>query len=507
MPVAPARRGALGRVRARPGDRSHQGTTGDRLVSSALEIRQDVVSRRRTAAEVCDEALTHLDRIAGLNACITVAADRALARAAELDRRSDLTSLPLAGVPIAVKDNICTNGLRTTAGSRVLQEYAPPYDATVIERLEAAGAIVVAKTNCDEFAMGSSTEYSAFGPAKNPWDQSRIAGGSSGGSAIAVATRAVPLALGSETGGSVRQPAALCGAVGIKPTYGRVSRFGLLAFVSSLDQIGVFGTHVRDVATGLQVMAGADPRDATSAAVSVEDYAAACDRDVQGLRIGVPESLMADGVESGVRRAFEEAIRTLRDAGAETVSIDLPHSRHATATYAIVVMAEASSNLSRYDGVRYGTRVAASTLDEMYARTRALFGREVKRRIMLGTYVLSAGYYDAYYRKARQVQALIRKDFEDVFTQVDVVATPTSPTIAFPLGERVETPVQMYLADIFTASANLAGMPAISVPCGFADGMPVGLQLSAGPWREATLFRAAGAFERLTPWSAKRPPD
>ena len=476
-------------------------------MTSALDIRRDVVSRRRTAAEVCAEALTRLDRISRLNACITVAADRALARARELDRRADLHSLPLAGVPIAVKDNICTQGLRTTAASRVLEQYAPPYDATVIERLEAAGAVVVAKTNCDEFAMGSSTEYSAFGPAKNPWDPSRIAGGSSGGSAIAVATRAVPLALGSETGGSVRQPAALCGTVGLKPTYGRVSRFGLLAFVSSLDQIGLFGTDVRDVASGLQVMAGADPRDATAAATAVDDYAAACDRDIRGLRIGVPESLLEEGVETGVRAAFDDAIRTLRTAGAETIPIDLPHSRYATATYAIVVMAEASSNLSRYDGVRFGTRAAGHTVDEMYARTRALFGREVKRRIMLGTYVLSAGYYDAYYRKARQVQALIRKDFDDAFGHVDVVATPTSPTIAFPLGERVETPVQMYLADIFTASANLAGMPAMSVPCGFSEGMPVGLQLSAGPWCEATLFRAAAAFERLTPWSAKRPPD
>jgi aspartyl-tRNA(Asn)/glutamyl-tRNA(Gln) amidotransferase subunit A len=476
-------------------------------MTSALETRSDVVNRRRTAVEVCEEALAHISRIAGLNACITVAADRALSRAAELDRRRDLETLPLAGVPVAVKDNICTRGLRTTAASRVLERYVPPYDATAVERLETAGAIVVAKTNCDEFAMGSSTEYSAFGAARNPWDPSRIAGGSSGGSAVCVATRAVPLALGSETGGSVRQPAGLCGVVGVKPTYGRVSRYGLLAFASSLDQVGLFGARVADVAAGLRLIAGADARDATCAPVAVDDYVGACDQRIEGVRIGVPEALMRDGVEPGVRAAFDEAIRALRDAGAKVVAVDLPHSGYATATYAVIVMAEASSNLSRYDGVRYGTRVPGSSVDEMYARTRALFGPEVKRRLMLGTYVLSAGYYEAYYRKAQQVQALIRRDFEEAFRQVDVVATPTSPTIAFPVGERVETPVQMYLSDVFTASANLAGMPAISAPCGFSEGLPVGLQFTAAAWRETTLFRAAAGFERLTPWSATRPPD
>ena len=476
-------------------------------MTSALEIRRAVIDRQRTAVDVCEEALGHLNRISGLNACITVAAERALKRAAELDRRTDLASLPLAGVPIAVKDNICTRDLQTTAASRVLQRYVPPYDATVITRLEAAGAIVVAKTNCDEFAMGSSTEYSAFGAARNPWDSSRIAGGSSGGSAVTVAARAVPLALGSETGGSVRQPAALCGVTGLKPTYGRVSRYGLLAFASSLDQIGVFGTSARDVAAAFQLMAGPDERDATTASVGVDDYPAACGRTVEGLRVGVPASLMADGVQQGVRRAFEESIGVLRDAGASVVEIDLPHSQYATATYAIVVMAEASSNLSRYDGVRYGSRVAGSTVNEMYGHTRALFGPEVKRRLMLGTFVLSAGYYDAYYRKAQQVQALIRRDYEEAFGQVDVVATPTSPTTAFPVGERVETPVQMYLADVFTASANLAGMPAISVPGGFSEGLPVGVQFTANAWGEGTLFRAAANLERLTPWSTKRPPE
>ena len=475
-------------------------------MTPALEIRRAVAERRRTAVDVCEEALGHLNRISGLNACITVAAERALMRAAHLDQLDDLTSLPLAGVPIAVKDNICTRGLQTTAASRILERYVPPYDATVVARLEAAGAIVVAKTNCDEFAMGSSTEYSAFGAARNPWDTLRIAGGSSGGSAVTVATRAVPLALGSETGGSVRQPAALCGVTGLKPTYGRVSRYGLLAFASSLDQVGVFGTAVRDVATAFQLMAGVDERDATTASLPVDDYPASCDRHVEGLRVGVPASLMAEGVQPGVRAAFDESIRALAEAGATVVNIDLPHSRYATATYAVVVMAEASSNLSRYDGARYGSRVAGATADEMYARTRALFGPEVKRRLMLGTYVLSAGYYEAYYRKAQQVQALIRQDYGQVFAHVDVVATPTSPTIAFPVGERVETPVQMYLADVFTASANLAGVPAISVPCGFSEGLPVGLQLTARAWGESSLFQAAASLERLTPWSAKRPP-
>ena len=475
-------------------------------MKSAVEIRREVAERKRSAVDVCEEALAHLNRISSLNACITVAADRALTRAAQLDRRDDLSGLPLAGVPVAVKDNICTRGLQTTAASRTLERFVPPYDATVIERLEAAGAIVVAKTNCDEFAMGSSTEYSAFGAARNPWDTSRIAGGSSGGSAVTVATRAVPLALGSETGGSVRQPAALCGITGLKPTYGRVSRYGLLAFASSLDQVGVFGTRAHDVATAFQVMAGLDARDATTASVPVDDYPDACGRQMHGLRIGVPRSLMAEGIEPGVAAAFDESIRALRDAGATVVDIELPHSQYATATYAIVVMAEASSNLSRYDGARYGARIAAGSVDEMYAQTRALFGPEVKRRIMLGTYVLSAGYYDAYYRKAQQVQALIRQDFEQAFERVDVVATPTSPTTAFPVGERVETPVQMYLADVFTASANLAGVPAVSVPCGFSDGLPVGLQFTARAWGESTLFSVAGAFEGLTPWSARQPP-
>lgn len=477
-------------------------------LGTALEIRDRVAAREVSAVEVCRAAVRRLEAAnASLNACITIAEDRALARAAELDDRSDLAPLPLAGVPLAVKDNICTREVRTTAASRVLERYVPPYDAAVVERLEAAGAVVLAKTNCDEFAMGSSTEHSAFGAARNPWDAERIPGGSSGGSAIVVATGAVPLALGSETGGSVRQPAALCGIVGIKPTYGRISRYGLLAFASSLDQVGVFGRRTADAAACFGVLAGPDARDATAATVPVDDYLRACAGRLDGLRVGVPVTLLADGLEPGVRAAFDTAVETVRAAGATLVDVELPHSRYATATYAILVMAEASSNLSRYDGVRYGSRVGGDTLEHLYAQTRALFGSEVKRRIMLGTYVLRAGYYEAYYGKAQQVRALIRQDFDRAFASVDVIATPTSPTTAFRLGERTEDPVQMYLADVFTAGANLAGLPAISVPCGFSSGLPVGLQLTGRAWEEATLFRAAAAYERLTDWWAVQPPS
>ena len=475
---------------------------------SVLDIRRAIEAGTTTASDICHDTLERIDRIApALNAFVSVARERAASRAAAIDRDGSRRTTPLSGVPVALKDNISTRGLRTTAGSRVLERYVPLYDATVVERLEAAGAVIVGKTNLDEFAMGSSSEHSAFGAVRNPWDLSRTAGGSSGGSAVAVASGLVPIALGSETGGSVRQPAALCGVVGLKPTYGRVSRYGLIAFVSSMDQIGVFGATVRDAAACFGVIAGRDPRDATSSASPVADYVAATHEDPRGLRVGVPRALVGEGLEAGVRRAFLDALDVLRSSGAEILDIQLPHSRYATATYAIVVMAEASSNLSRFDGIRYGTRAGgATTLAETYSKTRALFGDEVKRRIMLGTYVLSAGYYDAYYLKAQRVRAAIRHDYETAFEAVDVVATPTSPTTAFRLGERLDDPVQMYLADAFTASANLAGIPAISVPCGFADGLPVGLQLTAPAWAEPTLFRAAAAYERLTPWSAQVPP-
>ena len=483
------------------------------------ELRDRFRAGERTAREICQDTL---DRISAhdpaLHAFNTVAAERALARADTLDRDRDRwRDRPLAGVPIALKDNICTRGVRTTASSKILETFVPPYDATVVSRLEAAGAVVVGKTNCDEFAMGSSTENSAFGPTRNPWALDRTPGGSSGGSAVAVAAGMTPVALGSDTGGSIRQPAALCGVVGLKPSYGRVSRYGLLAFGSSLDQIGPFARTVEDAAIALSAIAGPDRRDATSAAHEVPDYAAALGGDVRGLRVGVPGALVdGEGIDDEVRRLFRTALDTLSARGASLVDIELPHASAAIPVYYLVATAEASSNLARYDGVRYGFRATTEPsggarphddLNRMYARTReAGFGPEVKRRIMLGTYVLSAGYYDAYYRKAQQVRTLIRRDYEHAFERVDVVAMPTSPTPAFRLGERVEDPLQMYLLDVFTVSANLAGLPAVSVPCGFTHAdLPVGLQLTGRSFDEATVLRAADAYERDTAWSKRQP--
>ena len=479
------------------------------MLHSAAEIRRAVAAREVTAVEVCRTSLARIERLNGqLNAFITVDAEGALRRAAELDaRHADLSALPLLGVPFAAKDNICTRGLRTTAGSRILDGYVPPYDATVIERLHAAGAVLIGKTNCDEFAMGSSTEHSAYGVARNPWAVDRIPGGSSGGSAIAVATRSTPLALGSETGGSVRQPAALCGVLGLKPTYGRVSRYGLIAFGSSLDQVAPFATTVSDLAMVLQALAGPDRRDASCHAEPPPNYAADLSHGIRDVRIGVPRSMLIEGVEEGVARAFELALDELRAAGATIVDVPLPHARYAIPAYTIVGMAEASSNLSRYDGVRYGRRAPdTSSLSDMYVKTRAAFGAEVKRRVMLGTYVLSGGYYDAFYTKAQQVRALLRQDYERAFEVADVIAMPTSPTTAFPLGARLEDPVQMYLADVFTVSANLTGLPAISVPCGFAERLPVGLQLTGRAWDEGMLLRVAADYERRTDWTTVLPP-
>jgi len=464
---------------------------------SACEIRAAVAAREVSAIEVCRDALDRISRRDGpLHAFLHVDEKAALARAAGLDREPD-SHAPLLGVPIALKDNICTAGMQTTAGSRVLEHYVPPYSAAVVERLEQAGAVIVGKTNCDEFAMGSSTEHSAFGPSRNPWDPERIPGGSSGGSAVAVAADMVPLSLGSETGGSIRQPAALCGVLGLKPTYGRVSRYGLIAFGSSLDQIGPFARSARDMAALLGVIAGHDARDATSAHDAVPDYTAGLTGDIAGLRVGVPRALMDDGVEPGVRQAFDAALAEMTAAGAVLTDIALPHAALAIPVYYLVANAEASSNLARYDGVRYGTRADAGSLTEMYYRTRARFGAEVKRRIMIGTYVLSAGYYDAYYVKAQQVRTLIRTDYDEAFAHVDVVALPTSPTVAFRLGARTADPIQMYLADVFTAAANLAGLPAISIPCGLTEErLPVGIQLTGRPFAEGTLLRAADVLER-----------
>ena len=475
--------------------------------TDAVTISRAVASRTLSADEVCRSAIERMERLnPALNALITVDEEGAPGRAAAIGSRSRDEDVRLAGVPVVVKDNICTRGLRTTAGSRLLEHYVPSYTATAVERLEAAGAIVVAKGNCDEFAMGSSTEHSAFGAARNPWALDRTPGGSSGGSAVAVATGMTPIALGSETGGSVRQPAALCGVLGLKPTYGRISRYGLIAFGSSMDQIGVFARTAADLATVLSVIAGADHRDATSSGHPTDDYVSAASPRSGSLRIGVPRTLLENGIEPGVLAAVDAALREFEADGASLVDITLPHAPYATPTYAIVAMAEASSNLNRYDGVRYGYRApAADSLDEMYSRTRAAFGREVKRRVMLGTYVLSGGYYESFYLKAQKVRGRLREDYERAFAQVDVVATPTSPTTAFRLGARVEDPLQMYLADVFTASANLTGLPAISVPCGFAEGLPVGLQFTGRAWDEGTLLQVAARFERRTDWNLRMP--
>ncbi len=456
-----------------------------------------------------DAAHACLDRIrlhdARLHAFHTVATEQALERAGALDaarERGEVTGL-LHGVPIALKDNLCTRGIETTASSRILEGFVPPYNATVVDRLEAAGAVIIGKTNLDEFAMGSSTENSAYGPSRNPWADDRTPGGSSGGSAVAVAARMSPGALGSDTGGSIRQPAALTGVVGLKPTYGRVSRYGLLAFASSLDQIGPFGRTAEDVALLLEVIAGADARDATSAPEPVPPYRAALTGNVKGLRIGVARDVLTEGVDEGVIAAFNASIDVLRGRGAQIVDVTLPHTRYGIPIYYLIATAEASSNLARYDGVRYGYRTTAArdaTLREMYDHTRDEgFGTEVKRRIMLGTYVLSHGYYDAYYLKAQQVRTLLRQDYDAAFQVADVIAMPTTPTPAFKLGAKTDDPLQMYLADIFTVSANLTGVPAISIPCGFSpDRLPIGLQLTGPMFDEATLLRAADAYQRDT---------
>jgi aspartyl-tRNA(Asn)/glutamyl-tRNA(Gln) amidotransferase subunit A len=478
---------------------------------TAGDLRDAVVSGRRSARDICRACLDRLDRLEpALHAFLTISPERALARADALDRRARAGErLPLHGVPVAIKDNLCTRGVRTTAGSRMLDGFVPPYDATVVARLEEAGAIVVGKTNCDEFAMGSSTEHSAFGPSHNPWDLARTPGGSSGGSAVAVAAACVPVALGSDTGGSVRQPAALCGVVGMRPSYGRVSRYGLIAFASSLDQVGPLARTVSDAARLLGIIAGADPADATSARRAVPSFTRALTGDIRDLRVGVVRAMLDEGVEEGVRQAVVAALDALRGRGARLVDVALPHARFAIPVYYLIATAEASSNLARYDGVRYGFRAASDgDVRRMYDQTRAQgFGAEVKRRIVLGTYVLSAGYYDAYYVKAQQIRTLIRQDYDEAFDRVDVIATPTSPTGAFLLGARVDDPLQMYLADVFTVGVPLAGLPAISVPCGFTgDRLPVGLQLVGRMFDEETILRVGDAYERETTWWKSLPP-
>jgi len=431
----------------------------------------------------------------------------------EIDRkgaleRAAVANGPLAGVTVAVKDNICVRGMQASCGSRILGDYHPPYNATVIERLTQAGAVIIGKTNCDEFAMGSSNENSAFGPVRNPWDTTRVPGGSSGGSAAAVAAGIVPVALGSDTGGSVRQPASLVGVLGLKPTYGRNSRYGLVAFASSLDQVGVFAGKVEDVARILGVIAGRDPRDSTTADVPVPDYTASLSGDLKGVRLGFPRALFGEGLDEEVGNAVKGVVDVYRELGAEIVDVALPHAKYAIAVYYIIATAEASSNLARFDGVRYGFRAEDTPeLRQMYRRTREEgFGAEVKRRIMLGTYVLSAGYYDAYYLKAQKVRTLIENDFLTAFQNCDAIITPTSPSTAFALGEKVDDPLAMYLNDIYTVTANLSGVPGISVPCGLsAERLPIGFQLLGPYWSEPTLFKLAHAYEEARPFT-ERPP-
>lgn len=462
-------------------------------------IKADLRSGAATCERVTAECLAAIDRGRSLNAFLSVRAEKALERARAVDRRIASGSAgPLAGMVVGVKDVIAMKGERVTCGSKILESFVAPYDATVIERLEAADAVIVGKTNMDEFAMGSSTENSAFGRVRLPQDEQRVPGGSSGGSAVAVKAGMSTMALGTDTGGSIRQPASFTGVVGLKPTYGRVSRYGLVAFASSFDQIGPFTLSVRDAATVLRVIAGRDERDATSADVPVPEYEQALTGDVRGLRIGIPKEYFGKALDPGIRAAVERQVEVLKSAGAKVLEVSLPHTEYTIATYYILATAEASSNLARYDGARYGYRAKNATdLMDMYTRSRSEgFGAEVKRRIMLGTYVLSAGYYDAYYRKGQKVRRLIQNDFLEAFKTVDCLVTPTSPSTAFKAGERLDDPLQMYLSDIYTTSANLAGIPGISIPCGNdAQGLPIGLQILGKHFDEATILRVGDFLE------------
>ena len=444
-----------------------------------------------------------------VKAYLTLTPEEALAQARAADeRRAAGEDTPLLGIPLAIKDLLCTAGVPTTCGSRILENFSPPYDATVIARLKAAGAVLLGKTNMDEFAMGSSTENSAFFTTRNPWDLDRVPGGSSGGSAAAVAADECVGALGTDTGGSVRQPASLCGVVGLKPTYGRVSRYGLVAFASSLDQVGVLAKDVADAAILLQVISGHDAHDSTSLDVPVPDYPAALSGDVQGVRIGVPREYFIEGMQLEVEAAVRAAVDRLADLGAQVMEVGLPHTEYAVPVYYLIAPAEASANLARYDGVRYTVRVDDGGLGAMYKVTRGQgFGPEVKRRIMLGTYALSAGYYDAYYLKAQKVRTLVRADFDAAFEQVDVIVAPTCPTTAFRIGEKTDDPLQMYLSDVFTLSMNLAGICGLSLPCGFdAGNLPIGLQVMGPALGEQQVLRVAHAYEQATDWHTRRPP-
>jgi aspartyl-tRNA(Asn)/glutamyl-tRNA(Gln) amidotransferase subunit A len=474
------------------------------------ELHDLLQSRAVSARDITAAFYRRIDALeARVHAYLTLTRELGFKQAEEADRRRQAGGDgPLLGIPLAIKDVICTKGVRTTCGSQILDNFVPPYDATVMARLNAAGAVLLGKTNMDEFAMGSSTEHSAYGTTHNPWDLRTIPGGSSGGSAAAVAADQCAAALGTDTGGSIRQPAACCGIVGLKPTYGRVSRYGLVAFASSLDQIGPMTKDVRDAALLLNVIGGRDPRDSTSADVPVPDFTRALTRNVKGLRIGIPREYFIEGIDPEVERAVRDAVKVLEGIGAVTTEISLPHTEYGVAVYYILAPSEASSNLARYDGVKYGYRTPQwSNLRDMYMRTRDEgFGAEVKRRIMLGTYALSAGYYEAYYKKAQQVRTLIRQDFDQAFQQVDVLVAPTAPTPAFKIGEKTDDPLQMYLSDVFTVPVNMAGIPGISIPCGFSSaGLPIGLQVIGRPFDEEMLLRVGHAFEQQTDYHRRKP--
>jgi aspartyl-tRNA(Asn)/glutamyl-tRNA(Gln) amidotransferase subunit A len=480
-----------------------------KLYELTIHEAHDLLKEGRISSVELTQAV--IDRIAAVDndvkAYLTLTPELALEQAREADqRRAAGEDNPLLGIPLAIKDVICTKGVPTTCGSKILENFVPPYDATVMAHLGTQGAVLLGKTNMDEFAMGSSTENSAYFVTHNPWDLSRVPGGSSGGSAAAIAADECLGALGSDTGGSVRQPAALCGVVGLKPTYGRVSRYGLVAFASSLDQIGPFGKDVTDCALLINAIACYDRRDSTSVNVTAPDYTGALVDNMKGMRVGVPKEYFVEGMQPKVEQRVREAIDKLAELGAEVAEVSLPHTEYSLPTYYLIAPAEASANLARYDGVKYGLSLQEGELWDNYKQTRQVgFGAEVKRRIMLGTYALSAGYYDAYYLKAQKVRTLIKGDFDRAFENFDVIVAPTSPTAAFKIGEKVDDPLQMYLSDIFTLSVNLAGICGISIPCGFADGLPVGLQIMGKPFAEETILRVAYAYEQATEWHKRRP--
>lgn len=480
-------------------------------MASIRALHQQLITKERSAVEIAQDSLARIERLEPqLHAFLQVTRDRALEQAQRVDAQiaaGEEIGL-LAGIPIGIKDNLCTLGIRTTCGSKILENFVPPYESTVTRRLAEAGAVMVGKTNLDEFAMGSSTENSAYQLTANPWDTSRVPGGSSGGSAAAVAADECPIALGSDTGGSIRQPASFCGVVGLKPTYGLVSRYGLVAYASSLDQIGPFGRSVEDTAILLQAIAGHDPKDSTSLKIEIPDYTQSLTNSLKGKKIGVIRETFGEGLDPVVGEAVQTALQTLEKLGATVQEISCPRFRYGLPTYYIIAPSEASANLARYDGVKYGYRTAeAENLLEMYMKTRAEgFGAEVKRRIMIGTYALSAGYYDAYYLKAQKVRTLIKQDFEQAFEQVDVLVCPTAPTTAFKAGEKTDDPLSMYLSDLMTIPVNLAGLPGMSLPCGFdAQGLPIGLQIIANVLREDQIFAVASAYENATEWHLRTP--